>query len=90
MQSVNVAQILDHLKGNFDPKSQQNQGPVFLHYRSILFRFSELIYRVASDGIHAIDQDSSVKPTCYTVQTVTYALLELILWFGGVLEQGDR
>jgi hypothetical protein len=87
VQSVNVAQILDHLKGNFDPKSQQNQGPVFLHYRSILFRFSELIYRVASDGIHAIDQDSPAKPTCYTVQTVTYALLDLILWFGGVVRQ---
>ena len=91
VQSVNVAQILDHLKGNFDPNSRQVKGPVFLHYRSVMYRFSELIYRVASDGIHAIDQDAASKPTRYTVQTVAFALLDLIVWFGGIVEkQGNE
>lgn len=84
IQSVNLAQILDHLKGSYDPKTQQNQGAVHLHYRSTLYRFSELVYKVASDGIHAIDEDNQVKPTCYTVQSVTFALFDLILWLDRV------
>jgi hypothetical protein len=85
LKSVNVAAILEHLKGNFDMRSQQVQGQIFLHYRSPLYRFSELVYRVSSDGIHAIDGDSTDQPTRYTVQAVANALLELILWFGRVV-----
>ncbi|MCM2356588.1 MAG: hypothetical protein NDI77_00390 [Geobacteraceae bacterium] len=85
IQSVNLAQILDHLKGSYDPKSQQNRGEVFLHYRSTLYRFSEMIYKVSSDGIHAIDEDSQGKPTRYTVQAVQFALFDLILWFENVV-----
>jgi len=85
LKSVNVAAILEHLKGNFDMRSQQLQGQVFLHYRSPLYRFSELVYRVSSEGIHAIDGDSADQPTRYTVQAVANALLELILWFGRVV-----
>jgi ActR/RegA family two-component response regulator len=80
VKSINVGQILEHLKGNFDFRSQQVRGEVYLHYRSTLYRFSELIYRVASDAIHAIDDAQAVKPTRYTVRAVTAALLDLILW----------
>jgi hypothetical protein len=86
---VSVAQILEHLKGNYDPRAQRNTGRVYLHYRSILFRFSEMIYKVASDGIHAIDEGSGERPTSYTVQAVTFALLDLLLWFRGVVEGRD-
>jgi len=82
--TVNVGAILEHLKGGYDPKQQMNTGKVYLHYRSILYRFSEMIYKVASDGIHAIDEGAAVKPTRYTVQAVACALLDLILWFRGV------
>ena len=88
LKSVNVAAILEHLKGNFDLRSQKLQGEVFLHYRSPLYRFSELVYRVSSDGIHALDEDSADKPSRYTVQAVAHALLELILWLGRVTEEG--
>jgi hypothetical protein len=81
---VDVGRILEHLKGGYDAQAQRNTGKVYLHYRSILYRFSEMIYKVASDGIHAIDEGEGVKPTCYTVQTVTFALMDLILWLGGV------
>lgn len=89
LKSVNVAAILEHLKGSFDMRSRQLQGEVFLHYRSPLYRFSELVYRVSSDGIHAIDEDSADKPTRYTVQAVANALLELVLWFGRVAGEGS-
>jgi hypothetical protein len=87
---VDVARILEHLKGNYDPRLQRNTGRVYLHYRSILFRFSEMIYKVASDGIHAIDEGSGERPTSYTVQATTFALLDLILWFGGVVAGKER
>jgi hypothetical protein len=83
---VDVARILEHLKGGYDPHAQRNTGKVYLHYRSILYRFSETVYKVASDGIHAIDEGDFTKPTRYTVQAATFALLDLILWFGGVAE----
>jgi hypothetical protein len=84
--SVNVAQILEHLKGNYDPKAQKHTGTVYIHHRSSTYRFSEMVYKVASDGVHAIDGDDSVKPSRYTVQAVTFALLDLLLWFRAVVE----
>jgi hypothetical protein len=86
-QSVNVAMILEWLKGNFDSRTQQYQGIVYLNYRSTLYRFSELVYRAASDGIHAIDENAAAKPTRYTVQAVLFALMDLMLWFRGVVEE---
>jgi hypothetical protein len=51
-----------------------------------MYRFSEMVYKVASDGIHAVDGDGSIKPSRYTVQAVTFALLDLLLWFRAVVE----
>jgi hypothetical protein len=39
-----------------------------------------MVYKVTSDGIHALDGDDKAKPTRYTVQAVTFALLDLLLW----------
>jgi len=78
--SVNVARILEHLKGNYDPKTQRYEGTIHIHHRSATYRFSEMVYKVTSDGIHALDGDGPAKPTRYTVQTVTFALLDLLLW----------
>ena len=83
---VDVGRILEHLKGGYDPQAQRNTGRVYLHYRSILYRFSEMVYKVASDGIHAIDEGGTFRPTACTVQAAVFALLDLILWFGGVVE----
>jgi hypothetical protein len=82
--------ILEWLKGSYDSRSQQYQGMVYLHYRSTLYRFSEMVYRVTSDGIHAIDENVAVKPTRYTVQSVMFALMDLILWFRGVVEERQQ
>jgi hypothetical protein len=86
---VDVGRILEHLKGGYQPQTQRNTGKVYLHYRSILYRYSEMIYKVASDGIHAIDEGGAFRPTAYTVQAATFALLDLLLWFAGVV-QGKR
>jgi len=54
---------------------------------SIIERFAELIYKVASDnGAHTPYENPDYPPTKYTVQAVTYALLDLLLWFKKVCD----
>jgi len=54
----------------------------------IIDRFAELIYKITSDsGAHTPYADPKYPPTSYTVQVVVFALLDLILWFGGIMEE---
>ncbi|MGQ3683923.1 MAG: hypothetical protein ACUBOA_02730 [Candidatus Loosdrechtia sp.] len=49
---------------------------------SIIDRFAGVIYKVTSDnGAHTPYENPDYPPTKYTVQAVTYALLDLLLWF---------
>ena len=48
----------------------------------VIDRFSELVFKVTSDnGAHTPYENPKYPPTRYTVQAVTFALLDLILWF---------
>lgn len=48
----------------------------------IVDRFSELVYKITSDnGAHTTYQNPKYPPTKYTVQAVTFAMLDLVLWF---------
>ena len=52
----------------------------------IIDRFAELIYKITSDnGAHTSYIVPKYLPTSYTVQAVTFALLDLLLWFGQVM-----
>jgi len=54
----------------------------------IIDRFAELIYKISSDsGAHTPYVDPKYPPTQYTVQTVVFALLDLLLWFGHIREE---
>ena len=47
----------------------------------VIDRFSELVFKVTSDnGAHTPYENPKYPPTRYTVQAVSYALLDLILW----------
>jgi hypothetical protein len=47
----------------------------------IVDRFCELVYKLSSDnGAHTPYENPKYAPTRYTVQAVTFALLDLILW----------
>ena len=51
----------------------------------IVDRFCELVYKVTSDnGAHTTYQNPKYPPTRYTVQAVTCAMLDLVLWFKSV------
>jgi ActR/RegA family two-component response regulator len=54
----------------------------------IIDRFAELVYKITSDsGAHSSYTDPKYPPTSYTVQAVVFALLDLILWFGGIMDE---
>ena len=55
--------------------------------KSIIDRFAEVIYKITSDnGAHTPYENPDFPPTKYTVQAVTYALLDLLLWFKTVCD----
>ena len=57
-------------------------------YSVIVGQFEWSIYAIASDyGSHPPDPDKPTKypPTKYTVQALTFAMLDLLLWFKGIV-----
>jgi hypothetical protein len=54
----------------------------------IIDRFAELIYKITSDsGAHSPYADPKYSPTSYTVRAVVFALLDLLSWFGTVMDE---
>jgi hypothetical protein len=54
----------------------------------IICRFSDIVYSFASDyGSHVPNTSPEYYPTKYTVQSLTFAMLDLLLWFKGVMEE---
>ncbi len=48
----------------------------------VIDRFAELVFKITSDsGAHTPYGTPKYPPTRYTVQTITFALLDLLLWF---------
>jgi ActR/RegA family two-component response regulator len=53
----------------------------------IIDRFAELIYKITSDnGAHTPHANPKYPPTRYSVHAVTYAMLDLLLWFGALMD----
>lgn len=53
----------------------------------IIDRFAELIYKITSDnGAHTPHANPKYPPTRYSVHAVTFAMLDLLLWFGMVMD----
>jgi hypothetical protein len=58
------------------------------YINSILRNFFFNIHKVCSDfGAHAISENSQYQPTLNTVNSLLYALKDVILWFGKVCSQ---
>lgn len=86
--NVNFWDLHKHLKGN--PTKESNYKPIGeVFYSGPVDILSETIYAVASDhGSHNTPyENSDYRPTKYTVQACTNALLDLILWSGHILKK---
>ncbi len=74
----------------FNDYDKQNRKPLYRHSsNSILKNFLYDIQEIASDfGPHAKYQNNDgYKPTSDTVNALTYALKDIILWFGKICSQ---
>ncbi len=59
----------------------------FVERYRIVDRFTELVYKITSDcGAHTSYTEPKYQPSSYTVQAVVFAMLDLLLWFGGMME----
>lgn len=85
---INFASIMYHLNGCY--KDGSHQGKIYIEHESNIDRQFVLVYRGCSEGIHAFEEDTAIKPTRYTVQSITYALMDLILWMDAVIKRGGR
>ncbi len=53
----------------------------------VIDRFAEMVFKITSDmGAHTPHAKPKYPPTRYTVQAVTFALLDLLLWFKGEMK----
>jgi hypothetical protein len=56
----------------------------------IIDRFAELIYKITSDnGAHTPHANPKYPPSRYSVHAVTFAMLDLLLWFGMLMDGID-
>ena len=54
----------------------------------IIDRFAELVYKVTSDsGAHTPHENPKYPPTKYTMQAVTFALFDVLLWFKQLMKE---
>ena len=54
----------------------------------IIDQFSDAIYSISSDyGVHVPNTRPEYPPTRYTVQALTFAMLDQLLWFKGIVEK---
>ncbi len=61
----------------------------FVERYKIIDRFAELVFKVTSDhGAHVPYAVPKYQPTRYTVRALCFALMDLLLWFGGIMEEG--
>ena len=57
----------------------------------IIDRFAELIYKITSDnGAHTPHANPKYPPTRYSVHALTFAMLDLLLWFGVLMEKHQK
>jgi hypothetical protein len=54
----------------------------------IIDQFSNAIYSISSNhGVHVPNSRPEYLPTRYTVQALTFAILDQLLWFKGIVEK---
>lgn len=57
----------------------------------IIHRFGDLVYSISSDyGSHVPNTFPDYPPTKYTVQALTFAIVDLLLWFKGLMESQGK
>jgi len=74
--------IIRHLKGNYNIGTKECVSIEYIKHNSKEDRLLNFVYRGCSEEIHLTDQNT----TKYTVQSLVYAFMDLVLWLGKIGE----
>jgi hypothetical protein len=73
-----------HLRGRFNKNTRRSEGEEYVPIGTNIDQFAEAIYTVVSNyGSHKKFSDVSK----YTLSTITFAMLDLLLWFKGITQE---
>lgn len=91
LNRINPIIVPTHLIEEKGPKCREIMRHLvrnrYLEDQKIICRFSDLVYSFSSDyGSHVPNTSPEYSPTKYTVQSLTFAMLDLLLWFKGLME----
>lgn len=75
--------IIRHLKGNFNPATKTPTTKEYVAHNSHIDRLLNYIYKGCSEEIHVSDQNT----TKYTVQSLVFAYMDLLLWLGRIAKE---
>jgi hypothetical protein len=80
---VDNEKIIRHLKGNFDKTNMRITTTEYVIHNSQADRLLNYIYRGCSEEIHVTEQNT----TKYTVQSLVFAFIDLVLWLKEIAEK---
>lgn len=85
--NINNKRIIKHLKGNYDDGSRTITTTIYVKHNSKEDRLLNHVYKGCSEEIHVTDQHT----TRYTVQSLVFAFMDLVLWLKGIADsKGNR
>jgi len=88
-QDVVPTNLIDENGPKCRPIMKHVKARGYVEEGKIIDQFSDAIYSISSDyGVHVPNSRPDYPPTRYTVQALTFAMLDLLLWFKGIV--GDR
>jgi hypothetical protein len=87
-QDVVPTNLIDENGPKCRPIMKHVKGRGYVENGKIIDQFSDAIYSISSDyGVHVPNTRPDYPPTKYTVQTLTFAMLDLLLWFKEIVEK---
>ena len=85
-----VRKVLKHLNGNLKYNStiKRPEATTTIYQESLVRNFSESIYSISNDyGVHDQYEKFDLPASKYTVQALTHALCDLLLWFKDIVQK---
>lgn len=75
-----------HLRGRFNKNTRRNEGEEYVPMGSNIDEFADSLYTVVSNyGSHK----KFSEVTKYTLSTLTFAIMDLLLWFKGIIQRKE-
>jgi hypothetical protein len=87
-QDVVPTNLIDENGPKCRPIMKHVKARGYVEDGKIIDQFSDAIYSISSDyGVHVPNTRPEYPPTKYTVQALTFAMVDLLLWFKGIVEK---